>query len=508
MTTPDPVQSRVASIESGTAGSAARNPNSSASGALQITDGLWADYAPRLGLQPSQRNDNDAQGRVFQAFRSDVTPELRGVLGRDPEPAELYGAWLLGRAGAKALYSANQGEDAQALYARVAGEGTAAAAFRNNGNIMRPGMTVGDLQQSISSYYNRRPGENPAPPGDTAQLPAVRPALASAPSFPQAAPVSNAAEQLQVPEQPAFAPDRSAPWMALGAGLLGGSGLADGFARGLAGFQEASQQGRRQELVSQNAASDRAFRLATARATLAASENDRAARREQFQQTREDNQQARADTLTDRREGRAETLAARADALRIAASARGEAAQVAAASRAEAGQQRQLGEVTKTELPLIETLASSRETVQRGRVILNQLDNGELSLGPVDNAWSGARNWAGWSSQTSQNYAELQRYVSTTVNAILNQAKGPQTDQDAIRARENILANLNDPAVVRQGLEELIRIQSQIHADTESRIQGRRRALSLPEADLSNYGLPQIRNAAPADGILNIRRIN
>jgi hypothetical protein len=52
-------------------------------------------------------------------------------------------------------------------------------------------------------------------------------------------------------------------------------------------------------------------------------------------------------------------------------------------------------------------------------------------------------------------YFQLERFVTEQVNRILNLAKGPQTDQDALRARQQILDNLDNKQVVLSALRDL-----------------------------------------------------
>lgn len=58
-------------------------------------------------------------------------------------------------------------------------------------------------------------------------------------------------------------------------------------------------------------------------------------------------------------------------------------------------------------------------------------------------------------------YYELERFVRQQVNAILNLAKGPQTDRDAQRAMEQILDNPDNEKVVLSALRDLKRLYSQ-----------------------------------------------
>ena len=58
-------------------------------------------------------------------------------------------------------------------------------------------------------------------------------------------------------------------------------------------------------------------------------------------------------------------------------------------------------------------------------------------------------------------YYELERFVRQQVNAILNLAKGPQTDRDAQRAMEQILDNPDNEKVVLSALRDLKRLYGQ-----------------------------------------------
>lgn len=96
---------------------------------------------------------------------------------------------------------------------------------------------------------------------------------------------------------------------------------------------------------------------------------------------------------------------------------------------------------------------------------ISDIDSGKLPLGKGTNlkyegeqAVSGLNIGGvgfGSASPEAVRYFELKRAVTEQVNSILSLAKGPQTDQDAIRARDQILSNLNDPKIVASGLRRL-----------------------------------------------------
>lgn len=129
-------------------GSAARNPapGQTARGG-GITDGTWTQYSSRLGLAPEQRGAREAFNAVWAAYQADA----RRTIGRDLTAGEQYAAWFLGIAGAKTFLSLPRDADARQAYGRAAGEDIAEQAFRVNGSMMRPGMTVGQVLDQIEA---------------------------------------------------------------------------------------------------------------------------------------------------------------------------------------------------------------------------------------------------------------------------------------------------------------------------------------------------------------------
>jgi soluble lytic murein transglycosylase len=136
------MRDRVWAIEGG----AARNPapGQTARGG-GITDGTWREYSTRLGLTGEQRGTREAFDRVWDAYQQDATRRI----GRNLSPGEQYAAWFLGIGGAQAFLAADRNADAREVYGRAAGEGIADQAFSVNGNMMRPGMTVGQVLDGI-----------------------------------------------------------------------------------------------------------------------------------------------------------------------------------------------------------------------------------------------------------------------------------------------------------------------------------------------------------------------
>jgi hypothetical protein len=134
---------------------AARNPRSSASGVGQITDGLWKQYAPRLGLTDAQRNTREGANAVWAAVQQDA----RARIGRPLTPAEQAGAWFLGIEGVRAFITAGPNADALEVYKKAAGEGVATHAFAVNGELLKPGMTVGQVMSGLAKKIGDVPDQ-------------------------------------------------------------------------------------------------------------------------------------------------------------------------------------------------------------------------------------------------------------------------------------------------------------------------------------------------------------
>lgn len=90
--------------------------------------------------------------------------------------------------------------------------------------------------------------------------------------------------------------------------------------------------------------------------------------------------------------------------------------------------------------------------------LLSDIDGGILDLGPLKNLEYKARNFAGESTPQSQAYGTFQASLEKLRNDSLRLNKGVQTDGDAQRAWNELLANTNDTAFVRKRLEEIRQI--------------------------------------------------
>ena len=86
------------------------------------------------------------------------------------------------------------------------------------------------------------------------------------------------------------------------------------------------------------------------------------------------------------------------------------------------------------------------------------IEQGELDLGVVSNLAAAAQNNLGMSDENSRNYAMFRSTMEKMRNDSLRLNNGVQTEGDAQRAWNELVANVNDPQVVRQQLQRIMQI--------------------------------------------------
>lgn len=86
-----------------------------------------------------------------------------------------------------------------------------------------------------------------------------------------------------------------------------------------------------------------------------------------------------------------------------------------------------------------------------------QIGSGALQLGRVKNWESEARNWwgSGTADANSKNYASFNATLEKLRNDSLRLNKGVQTEGDAVRAWNELIANITDAGLVRQRIAEI-----------------------------------------------------
>lgn len=103
---------------------------------------------------------------------------------------------------------------------------------------------------------------------------------------------------------------------------------------------------------------------------------------------------------------------------------------------------------------------TANNTISQADNYIGLIDEGKMQFGAGENALGVVRRLAGKANESDLNKVEFEQFVTSSVNSILNLAKGPQTDQDAKRAEKQIIdaLNKNDSAAVKRGLQNLKKV--------------------------------------------------
>jgi hypothetical protein len=107
-----------------------------------------------------------------------------------------------------------------------------------------------------------------------------------------------------------------------------------------------------------------------------------------------------------------------------------------------------------------------------------------VMFGPVSNfkAWAESTGFLGEPSDNTKAQDDIRSYITEGINAVLNAAKGPQTNQDAERARTQIAGylKLNTNAGVEQALIRLKQAQENLLKSNEIYLESRVRTIPSP----------------------------
>jgi hypothetical protein len=106
----------------------------------------------------------------------------------------------------------------------------------------------------------------------------------------------------------------------------------------------------------------------------------------------------------------------------------------------------------------VDAYGAARSVEGEAGRLLGQLTKGELDVGPVRNLQSIIRNKTGFSDTVSRNYADLDTSLEKIRNDSLRLNKGVQTEGDAERAMNEVIKNRNDPKLLKESMEKLVRV--------------------------------------------------
>lgn len=93
-----------------------------------------------------------------------------------------------------------------------------------------------------------------------------------------------------------------------------------------------------------------------------------------------------------------------------------------------------------------------------------------VSIGPWQNFGAGVLNRSGNANDNSRGIAQIKTTVEALRQGILNDATGPQTEGDALRALDSILAGLNDPTVIQQGFNDYLNAKKRTMGTRQAQI--------------------------------------
>lgn len=121
---------------------------------------------------------------------------------------------------------------------------------------------------------------------------------------------------------------------------------------------------------------------------------------------------------------------------------------------------------------------------------LEQITSWQLPLGPMSNLLNKGLNVAGMSTPESRNLASFQANLEKMRNDSLRLNKGVQTEGDAVRAWNELMASINDPEVVKQRLQEIMALNDRAATLHQMNIDQIRENRGLPPLDASKYKAP------------------
>lgn len=215
----------------------------------------------------------------------------------------------------------------------------------------------------------------------------------------------------------------------------------------------------------------------------------------QFQMQLAAQEQARREQLESRKE-----LALQADQTRRDLAAQSDATRRDMMTMADA--QRQQKNTPKLPTPALKLQQEELDAIGTADAIKadlgairNQIDTGRLKLGVASNLGAKARNFAGMSDENSRNFQSFQSTLEKLRNDSLRLNKGVQTEGDAQRAWNELIANINDPNVVRQRLTEIQKINDRAANLRKNNVDVIRSNFGLDPLDVSAY-----QNQPPAVG--------
>lgn len=127
------------------------------------------------------------------------------------------------------------------------------------------------------------------------------------------------------------------------------------------------------------------------------------------------------------------------------------------------------------------------------------INSKKLDLGFFNNMAAQAQNYVGASTENSVNFATLKATLEKMRNDSLILNKGVQTEGDAVRAWNALIANINDPKVVLQRISDIKKLNERAAAQRLQMIDVRRQRNNMQQFDPSSVALPGSAPPAPPE---------
>lgn len=147
-------------------------------------------------------------------------------------------------------------------------------------------------------------------------------------------------------------------------------------------------------------------------------------------------------------------------------------------------------QAVKLQNDLFEDISTASNSEADLQALHDQIQNGTLKLGIVQNALSSAKNNLGLSDENSRNYQTFDATLQKLRNDSLRLNKGVQTEGDAQRAWQELIANKNDPENVKQRLKEIAQINRRAAGQKKAQLHQLRSNFGVGDMDLSAFEKP------------------
>lgn len=143
----------------------------------------------------------------------------------------------------------------------------------------------------------------------------------------------------------------------------------------------------------------------------------------------------------------------------------------------------------------LDSYSAAKNTSDLAAKWIKEVDAGNVNLGPASNFVNATKNFLGYSTPSSRNYAMIDTDLEKLRNDTLRLNKGVQTEGDAERAMNEVIKNRNDPKLFRQSMERLVDINNRAALLQQQRVDDIRSNYNVAPYDYS-----QIPSAGQGDG--------